>query len=384
MKRLAAVMRRILLPAAVIMFTCHARAADLAADTLTVTVGYFGGPYYEKAVFTVDELWSMDVVYADYTAIDNMPSVVIDHVAGVRLSDIVEASGIDLGSVQSFNFWTNDKEGGYYNSMTKASLIDTRRYCYYSLPDNFDYDMGEGNEYAVSDGVPVPTVIALADDWRRALAGASFGSDYMDLNAATRFRLVYGQTDAVTRTASESAKWIHSIEVTLGGAPTLTADVSALELEVGSAFRSEVRVRAADAVIAESAEIEWSSRDESIATVDGGGTITAHEEGATVITARFAGQSVHISVNASAEGGQALGESGGPDVSEEAGDTGGGGGAEEPSGGYVAGEPPPAAVVSPVPEPEAPAPPPAAAPERVPPPAAGAQGGAPAVIGIEL
>ena len=27
-----------------------------AADTLTVKVGYFGGPYYMKRVFTLDEL----------------------------------------------------------------------------------------------------------------------------------------------------------------------------------------------------------------------------------------------------------------------------------------------------------------------------------------
>ncbi|MDR0818850.1 MAG: hypothetical protein LBN43_04685, partial [Oscillospiraceae bacterium] len=160
-----------------------------AADTLTITVGYFGGPYYEKKVFTLDELWAMDVQTLDYTFIDNMPSVVIDHVAGVTLADVMDAAGIDLGSVQNFNFWCTDKQSDYYVTLTKKYLIDTPRYCYYSLPDNWDYDEGRGNEYAALDAERVPTMIALADDWNRTLAGASFGSDYANLNTNTRFRL---------------------------------------------------------------------------------------------------------------------------------------------------------------------------------------------------
>ncbi|MDR2360920.1 MAG: hypothetical protein LBD85_06560 [Oscillospiraceae bacterium] len=210
----------------------------LAADTLSISVGYFGGPYHEVRTFTADELWAMNVVYADYTFIDNMPSVVIDHVAGVTLADILEAAGVDINSAQSFNFWTKDKTGDYYTSLTKTYLIDTPRCCYYSLPDNFDYDIGAGNDFAASYAEYVPTVIALADDWNRAIAGASFGSDYLNLNTSTRFRLIFGQTNVYERTASVSAKWIYSIEVTLGGAPITDAD-EVPDREVGSVFRSE-------------------------------------------------------------------------------------------------------------------------------------------------
>ena len=297
MKKRIAVTIVIVILVSVSAFSASASFEGLAADRLVITVGYFGGPYYEKAVFTADEMWALDVQYLDYTAIDNMPSVVITHAAGVTLSDLMDAAGIDLGSVQSFNFWTNDKEGGYYNSMTKAFLIDTPRYCYYTLPDNFDYDEGCGNEYATADGVRVPTMIALADDWRRSLAGASFGSDYINLDSSVRFRLVYGQTDAVTRTASDSAKWIHRIEVTLGGAPTLTLDASVLDLEVGSRYRSEARISAADPVIAANAEIIWSSSDERIAAVDEAGEITVHAEGRVTVTAEWGGQSVSVVVS---------------------------------------------------------------------------------------
>ena len=271
-----------------------------AADTLTVKVGYFGGPYYEKRVFTLEELWSMDLVYADYTFIDNMPSVVIDHVIGVRLADVMDAAGIDLNSIQYFYFYTKDKTDSYYSHpYTKASLIDTPRYCFYSLPDNFDDETGLGNEYAASYGEPVETLLALADDWTRTIVGATFGSDYLNLNTNTRFRLVFGQTDTDTRNATESAKWIHEIVVALGGAPTLTLDASVLEGEVGSVLRTEAFVTGDAAVLANS-PITWSSSDDSIASVDESGNITVHSEGTAVITAETAGVSASVTVNGTA------------------------------------------------------------------------------------
>jgi hypothetical protein len=273
-----------------------------AADTLTIKVGYFGGPYYLKHVFTLDELKSMDVIHADYTFLDNMPSVVIDHVEGVRLSDIMSRSGIDLGSVQTFYFWTKDVTSTYYTSFPKTELIETPRYCYYSLPDNFDNDKGMGNEQADDDKELVDTVIALADNWERCLAGATFGSDYLNLNINTRFRLVYGQKDTQTTTASRSAKWIHSIVVQLGGAPTLTINTpSVLDLNIGSLFHSEASIKTADQAISENAKIEWSSSNEKVASVDSEGNITVHSEGKALITASFAGATTSFIVNGSAK-----------------------------------------------------------------------------------
>ena len=278
----------------------------IQADTLTIQVGYFGGPYYEKHVFTLDELWSMDVVNADYTFIDNMPSVIIDHVAGVRLSDIIDAAGIDLNSVQMLYFWTNDKTSSYYTAFTKSSLIDTPRYVYYSLPENFDSDLGIGNIYASQDAERVDTVMALADGWTRVIAGATFGSDYMNLNTNTRFRLIYGQTDMTTHTASRSAKWVHAIVVELGGAPTVTMDESVLKLKVGSVYRAEARVNAADPAISENAKLSWSSSDERVAVVSDDGTVTVLREGPAQITASYGDASATLTIN----GGSGSGTSG--------------------------------------------------------------------------
>ena len=271
------------------------------ADRLTVSVGYFGGPYYQKAVFTEAQLRALGTVRADYTFIDNMPSVVIDHVEGVRLADVMDAAGIDINSIQSFNFWTNDKKGGYYTSLTKSELIDTPRYCYYSLPDNFDSETGTGNASAGDIKERVETVLALGDDWNRCIAGGEFGSDYMNLNTNTRYRLIYGQTDTHTRTANSSAKWIHTIEVTLGGAPTVSLSDSSLEGKVGSVLRTTASVKAADSAIASSGKVSWSSSNENVAKVDENGNITVTGEGSAVITAAFGKASAQLTVNGSGQ-----------------------------------------------------------------------------------
>lgn len=257
-----------------------------AADTLTIEVGYFGGPYYEKRVFTTEELWNLPLVREDYTFIDNMPSVVIDHVVGVRLDDLMAEAGIDVNSIETFRFWTVDKTSDYYTQYPKNELLDTTRYCYYSLPDNFDSENGTGLPGADAVAAPVPTIMALADDWNRCIQGAEFGSDYENLNTATRFRLIFGQVDTVTRTAQRSAKWVHKIEVTLGGAPTITVDTADLEMEVGSVRRVQAQIHAADSLIEAGAgdSVVWSSSDESVATVDQEGNVTMVGEGTAVIT----------------------------------------------------------------------------------------------------
>jgi hypothetical protein len=226
-----------------------------------------------------------------------MPSVIIEHAAGVTLADLMDAAGIEIGSVQTFNFWTKDKTTDYYNSLTKTFLIDTPRFCYYSLPDNWDKDEQAANEYATLDAVRVPTMIALADDWQRVIAGATFGSGFDNLTDTKRFRLVYGQTDVVSRTASDSAKWIHRIEVTLGGSPTITLDADITDAVVGSVFRTEATVQAADSIIAENLKIEWNSEDENIATVDENGVITVHAEGSVIISATIGDSTATVLVN---------------------------------------------------------------------------------------
>lgn len=125
-------------------------AAGLRADSLTVSIGYFGGPYYEKKVFSTSDMTAMATTRQTYTLIDQMPAVVVDFATGVPLRDLMDAAGIDSGSVQKFHFRTNDKEQGYYKTMTKSELMDIPRYYYKELP--YHYQQGAGGSLEIEEG----------------------------------------------------------------------------------------------------------------------------------------------------------------------------------------------------------------------------------------
>ncbi len=270
----------------------------LQADFLTINVGYLGGPYYQKKVFTLDELASLGQITAVYSYIDKMPSVCLDNAKGSPLSAIIQAAGIDLNSVERFYFYTNDKKEGYYTDFTKRVLLEKPRYYYPNLVFRYyepDYAPDEYDERAAESAVPVPAMMAVSDYWQRHLDKErdDFGKiDYSKQRTLTRFRLLFGQTDTLERNASRSAKWIHSINVMLGGSPTITTDVSDLEKEVGSTYRITATVSAADDLVEEyiRQNLVWRSSDSNVATVDKEGNVTIVGTGDVEITVSYLGQ----------------------------------------------------------------------------------------------
>lgn len=290
---LIAVLALICTPTGVALATEEDETSGLQADTLTINVGYYGTRYYQKKVFTVDELIALGLEEAVYSYIDRMPAVCLNYARGVPLSTIMEAAGIDINSIQSFHFYTNDNKGGKFTSWTKKELLDTTRYYYPNLVFRYyepDFEKDRMDKQAAAGAIPVPAMIAVSDSWKRHLPGPDdFGEiDYSDSaqRTQTRFRLLFGQTDTYTSTANRSAKWVHSIEVMLGGAPAITTDISVLEKEVGSKYRFMATVTAADDLLAEQIKknLVWSTSDPSVATVDSKGNVTITGEGEVVIT----------------------------------------------------------------------------------------------------
>ena len=252
----------------------------LKADTLTITVGYYGGTYYTKKVFTYEEMIEMSTVQQVYSYIDNMPAVCLTAAIGVPITRILEEAGVDVNSVQSFNFFCADVAKTWYTSMTKTQLLGTPRFYYPNLPKRWDYDEMRSLPLATADAMEVEAILAVTDKWRRFATEL----DFTDMTETTRYRLVFGQADVFAPEASKSAKWVHTIAVTLGGAPPkgVTTDYSVLDGKVGSLYTIGASVEKTDETT--DTRVTWSSSDESVATVDRHGNVTIVGEGEAVIT----------------------------------------------------------------------------------------------------
>lgn len=250
------------------------------ATSLTINVGYYGGPYHTKKVYTLSDLEALPQVEQAYTFIDAMPAVVIDSARGVKLTDLLADAGIDVNSVEAFYFYATDVKKGWYESLTKSVLLDTPRYYYPNLPTHWDFDTQSAIPGAVYGAVRVEPVLALYDNWKRFATAP----DFSVRDTSTRFRLLFGQTDTNSRTASRSVKWVHAIDVMLGGTPPtgITLDQDIADVKVGSTFQLTATILPPE----ESTDrrITWSSSDPSVATVNRHGMVRVVGEGTAVIT----------------------------------------------------------------------------------------------------
>ena len=232
----------------------------LMADTLTITVGYFGGEQYTKYVFTAEELQNMADVQQIYTIIDNMPAVCMDAAVGVRLADILKTAGIDLNSIQLLNFYCVDVANTWYTSYSKTALLDTPRYYYPLLPVSWNYDEGQALLGATAGAIQVDAILAVRDKWRRMATTI----DFSELTDTTRYRILFGQTDVVTIEGSRSAKWVHTIAVTLGGTPPkgVSLNEEMLRGTAGSSFQLEADVERTDET--SDIRVSWSSNEKAL------------------------------------------------------------------------------------------------------------------------
>ncbi|MGI6721141.1 MAG: Ig-like domain-containing protein [Anaerovoracaceae bacterium] len=285
-------------------FLSYGESSGYTADSLRIYVGYQGGPYYLKKEFSLQEMNALPLHKVTYSSIDNMPSVVEDYACGVYFPDLMDAAGIDLGSVQMFHFCVGDKseDNGKYSSWQKSDLVDMNRYFYPRLYNHFDYTKGQIETGAEVGARQVQPMIAVWDHWVRLNKDDTPYRDYDVHDTSVRFRLIFGQSavndqGAVPseRTSSKSAKWIHSIYVQLAGTPPSfsVTKKNLLNQKTGSVIKPISLTMPDDspdaAWIMEHMikNVQWSSSNEDVARVDSDGNVRILKKGSARISVKI-------------------------------------------------------------------------------------------------
>jgi hypothetical protein len=297
MKRLAV----LLLP--LVLFTAISSAlvcpTEAYAD-FSIYVGYAGGPYYKKTVYTDSDMTAMssNTLYA-YSGLDKKPSIRKAYGRGVILSDLFTRTGINTGALWRFYFSTTDgyvvDDGGEgYNAWYYDQLCSNRFY----YPNLFAGTVIEDGEVycdpdvVYNDAVVVPTILAYQSDYHRAETQDEWNSCELKNEA---YRLLFGQTDPAVGNAHASAQNITAMTCIFEGTPTISfGDQTKIEGEVGDVVTVTPTITAADTLIEQYGvyDLKWSIDDSEVAEFvkDADGNLVLDENGGVQIRLKTDGK----------------------------------------------------------------------------------------------
>lgn len=298
-------------------------AAGQVTDTLTVKVGYFGmetEQYAEVGTYHWSELsQNLPIVENAYSffrsGTDGVYRTVIDSARGFYISDLMDYVNINIQDIQSIQFYTKDQEIGYFTSFTNAELFETPRYYFNDLSSHIERvynDAGEVVEYnadsAWSDCWEVAPMLALEDSWATYELGTEHTApNYESMGTGNRFRLLFGQAYPTEVRTNQSAKYTHTLFVTLNGTPpvpelpdldgtigshTIQFDMSLSNGTLREALAQLLNISSSDSSVLEikSVTVTPSSEYVDLATV----TVTyeVHKEGAASLSIGLGGAPV--------------------------------------------------------------------------------------------
>lgn len=283
--------------------------ADSVTDTVSIYVGYFGwdeDQFVEKATYTWRELDDMfggaldthEIVYSYYSG----KRTYLVAARGFYIRDLLEYAGIDFGSISRIDFFTKDQKVGAYRSFTKASLFDMPRYYFPNLAAS--EETGAVYPYQGDDiwngAIQVEPMLALEDYTEWDSVGCLFENLYDStmFSASSRFHLFFGQLAPTEANTSSAAKYVYKLFITFSGTPLLSTEETNIGLKVGSNFRMTVNISAEDSLLDQYVKdnLQWSSNNEKVISVDKYGNLTVKGEGEAVITVSFGSSSVSTTV----------------------------------------------------------------------------------------
>ena len=318
-KILAVMAAALLILSQLIWFLPVTADAETAGDVLVVRVQYFGeigDKVREKARFTRAELEAMGASTYYYSNITRVGTVMSMAAYGPEVMTIIEASGIDPGSIRNVTFRTTD---GYTRNFTVEGHLTAKKYYYPYLASRYERNE-EGNALTPLEGAldgkeTVPAILAL--EFGESKEPGIFAED-LTLGTKKTYRFCMGQSSLTEGkmtnpsdsggdiSSMESCHSIYGIDITLSGSPIfgMSLDLEDTNIKVGSMKRVSVSLDVdeafADAFSSE--DITWTSSDESIATVNSEGEVTVHSKGEVTITATAPdGTSASITINGTEE-----------------------------------------------------------------------------------
>ena len=299
---LAVISVTLLILSQVIWLMPQKAGAETAGDELVVRVQYYGeigDKIREKARFSRDELEAMGAETWYYSNITRVGTVMCMAAYGPEVLTIIEAAGIDIGSIGNITFRTTD---GYTRNFTVDKHLYADKYYYPNLSScyerNEDGDALTPTEGATEGMYQVPAILALK--FGESKKPGVIAED-LEMGTDRTYRFCMGQslltegqmTDPNDGggdiSSMESCHSIYGIDVTLSGSPIkgLDLDIDETTIKVGSMKRISAYFTVDEAFEGafSTEDLTWSSSDESIATVNENGEVTVHANGSVVITA---------------------------------------------------------------------------------------------------
>lgn len=291
-----------------------------AGDTLTVRVGYWGenGDYRVKAQLTKQQLEALPQQTNFYTNMTRVGTIMATVGRGPVLSDVINAAGIDIGSVRMIHLRTTDAGGrvnNWFLDFKADKYIGSTLYYYPNIIDNWEIlgeRLGKPLEGALEGRSKVDTILAI-ESYSTKVPSKAKEINASQMNEEDSYRLCAGQSlltegkETSDVSSNESAKWIFGIDVTLWGSPE---DATGLEISlddpdimVGSTKKIGAVVRGQELFEDKvSGRLKWTSSNEKIAVVDDEGNVTILKEGTVTITATTEnGISRSVTINGTAD-----------------------------------------------------------------------------------